>query len=70
MINPEFKWFSKTEEEWFTRMKESDRVRHLQRFSSFKLPDVKSFSLFPQSSGTSGTMNDNYTPMIMDLTLH
>ena len=59
VINPEFKRFSKTEEEWFTRMKESDRVRHLQRFSSFKLPDVKSF---PQSSGASGTMNDNYTP--------
>ena len=28
MINPEFKKFSKTEEEWFTKMKEGDRVRH------------------------------------------
>ena len=37
MINLEFKRFSKTEEEWFTKMKEGDRVRHLQRFSSLKL---------------------------------
>ena len=37
-ISPEFKKFSKTEEEWFTKMKEGDRVRHLQRFASFKLP--------------------------------
>ena len=64
MINPEFKKFSKTEKEWFTKMKEGDRVRHLQRFASFKLPVssvlVKSSSC-PQSLSTSGNVNDEYS---------
>ena len=52
-INPEFKKLSKTEEEWFTKMKEGDRIRHLQRFSTFKIPDV-SASLLSRSSPTGG----------------
>lgn len=35
MVNPRFKKFQKSEEDWFTKMKESDRTRHLQRFASF-----------------------------------
>ena len=59
MINPEFKRFSKTEEEWFTTMKEGDRIRHLQRFSSFKVPDMSiSFTALPTGSATDGTKND------------
>ena len=57
MINPEFKKFSKTEEEWFTKMKEGDRVRHLQRFSTLKIPDV-STSLLNPSSITSDARSD------------
>lgn len=33
----------KTENAWFTKMKEADRVRHLQRFATFKLPETLAF---------------------------
>ena len=42
-VHPEFKKLVKTESEWFTKMKESERVRHLQRFATFKLPETLSF---------------------------
>ena len=40
VVNPEFKKFVKSESEWFTKMKEGERVRHLQRFATFKLPET------------------------------
>ena len=42
-VNSEFKKFVKTENAWFTKMKEADRVRHLQRFATFKLPETLAF---------------------------
>ena len=40
VVNPEFKKLVKTEQEWFIKTKEADRVRHLQRFATFKLPET------------------------------
>ena len=40
VVIPEFKRLVKTEQEWFTKMKEADRIRHLQRFAAFKLPEI------------------------------
>ena len=37
VIESKYKRFQKTESEWFTKMKEADRTRHLQKFSSFSL---------------------------------
>ena len=34
---PEYKKFQKSENDWFLKMNETDRTRHLQRFASFKL---------------------------------
>ena len=70
VVNSEFKKFVKTEEEWFVKMKEAERVRHLQRFSSFKLPEtsqaspslsnsVASTSFCSNKSGPSGSSLSN-----------
>ena len=53
VVNSEFKKFVKTEDEWFVKMKEAERVRHLQRFSSFKLPETSQISL--SLSGLTGS---------------
>ena len=37
---PKYKKFKKSEDEWFLKMNESERVHHLQRFASFKLTSV------------------------------
>ena len=38
---PEYKKFEKSEDEWFLKMNETDRARHLQRFASFKVTSAR-----------------------------
>ena len=39
-LQPEYKKFKKSEDEWFLKMNETDRVHHLQRFASFTLTSL------------------------------
>ena len=39
-ILPKYKKFKKSEDEWFLKMNETDRARHLQQFASFKPTSV------------------------------
>ena len=58
-VHPEFKKLVKTEGEWFTKMKESERVGHLQRFATFKLPETLSFeTTVPFSMLEDGSTSD------------
>ena len=59
VVNSEFKKFVKTEEEWFVKMKDAERVRHLQRFSSFKLPETSQASLSLSNSVASTSFCSN-----------
>ena len=59
VVNSEFKKFVKTENEWFVKMKEAERVRHLQRFSSFKLPETSQVSLSLCGSTANTTLRSN-----------
>ena len=45
VLIPEYKKFQKSENDWFMKMSETDRARHLQRFVSFKLPSLHVLSV-------------------------
>ena len=72
VLKPEYRKFKKTEQEWFVKMKEADRVHHLQRFACYKIADTTTTSsscssqIAIESVCTSSTSSVDFSQVVRD----